>query len=114
MSKEIQIKSYIVLSKAWYGSANLINTDYCEEVNFGYRHNDLSAVTAECAMRWYDLSDGKLPAPRLEIFDDSFSIFAESKLFKRLSENQSHLFPEDFCEMLKEFGFVNATPLRNE
>lgn len=114
MSTEIKNKTFIVLSKAWYGDANLIGQEYCEEVNFGYRANDLSAKQAECAMRWYDLKDGKFPAPRLEIFDDSFSIFEETELFKELSEVTNYLSPDDFCAILEEHGFVNDTPLTNE
>ena len=115
------MKTYIVLSKAWYGKSDIENRKFVEEVNFGIRAGEdgNEGCIAEAMMRWYDLHDGKPPSAKLEIFDDSFAVLTDTKLVERLSqfpngERNIFLHLDQFCRMLEECGYIDATPITNE
>jgi hypothetical protein len=106
------VPDYIVLSRAWYGSARLRQSDeFTEEVLFGCQLPD-GRCLYECAVRWYPLQAGRLPAARLELFDDSWQVLRDfPRLFADLAEMGSNATVAGVCAALRANGFSDRTPL---
>ena len=98
------------LSASWYGEANLKGADYVDEVIFGWFDTDGGVLRdhAEITMRWHMLQGEA--TPRLEVFSDAFKTLARySELINELQHWNNNFDPEDFCELLKDFGFKDLT-----
>lgn len=102
-------RTFIHLSRAWYGPSSLAMADYVDEVMLGFHE-----AGGEIAMRWYVLSN--TPTPRLELFNDSFRALAQMPdLVQALAEADNVDFaPDEFCWMLSRMGFRDATPIDDD
>jgi len=108
-TEEQDSKTYVQLSKAWYGEASLRGRDFIEEIH-------CLVGDIEFAFRWYQLD--KTYAVRLEVYDDAFQIFADADVCELL-RGLAHLvdlgysgnpMPQAICELLAANGFEDATP----
>lgn len=99
-------RTFIHLSRAWYGPANIRTNRYVDEVMLGFH-----LAGGEIAMRWYELS-GKA-VPKLELFNDSFRAFSQMPdLIAALADADNVDFtPGEFCFLLVRLGFRDETPV---
>ena len=92
-----------------------------EEVMIGqYTENNGLTELGEFAVRWYELGHhGHDPAPRLEIYSDSWGAFDHPQmqaLVAWMTENatssgrRERATPDALCARLLELGFVDITP----
>jgi len=104
-------RQYWIHSEAWIASSNPLPLGVIEEVHFTFLHDDGSCV-GEGRMSWYDL--GHEVAPRLEVFNDGWSMLgdlASEGLLGRLRAIENlRISPARFCALLGEFGFDDRTP----
>jgi hypothetical protein len=109
MSHGDDYRAFIHLSRAWYAQANLAGQKYVDEVWF------TDGSGAELLVRWYALGGGA-PAPRLEVFDDSWAALARlSDVIVLLAEADGKNIPPDvFCRALVRAGFRDDTPIDDE
>lgn len=107
MAKKNQ-KSFIVLSKSWYGPANLqmmAKDRIFEEIHLG-----VDDSIADITLHWMNLTD-KIVGIKLEIFDDGWKCFEKCpELFKLLSDcANKNVSPEFLTKKLLKLGFVDKT-----
>lgn len=104
-------RQYCIHTQAWWASANPLPAGVVEAVNFGLYY-DLGCL-GEAQVSWHALGRGRT-APRIEVFDDAWSMLAAltaEGLIERLAElDSSDATPQQFCELLGQFGFEDATP----
>lgn len=106
------IKQYIVSHEAWYASSR--NT--CQnEVMFGY-YSPNGGTSGEMAMRWHNLCASHQRTPRLEVYNDGWHALATFKdVLDALAEvDDVDITPKQFCTILDECGFVDATARKYE
>ena len=107
MTQDSTERTFIHLSRAWYGPANLgANTRYVDEVT----------LSDDINVRWYALQDDRPPAPKLEAFDDSWAALAKmgDLLAWMATQDNKSITPSDFCRALERLGFTDATPIDEE
>lgn len=105
-------RRYIIHSQAWWAPANPLPAGVVEEVGFSI-HDDDDVLLGEARATWHDLGRGEV-SPRLEAFDDAWlmlDLLTTEGLTEQLAELDSEApTPERFCELLRAFGFEDATP----
>lgn len=94
------------LSKAWYAKTSLFQSDYVDEVHFGFHGGDDEKVM----ICWYVLSSFEKPVPRLEAFDSSWKALLQLQDILAMLSERELLSPEEVCALLVEQGFVDVTP----
>lgn len=67
------IRGFYHLSEAWYGPSNLQNSQYTDEVNFGF-FCPSGGTSGEMCLRWQRLGDKNVP--KLECFSDAWHTLA--------------------------------------
>lgn len=105
---------FIHLRRAWYGEATLRQVPFLDEVTFGLKLRPDPGTVGEAAVRWFQLD--RMIAPRLEIFDDAWAVFATfgdlvEQLGRVPSGRRRSISPTDFCRVLEGCGFDDLTPL---
>lgn len=106
-------KGFVQLSRAWYGEANLTHkSEVKDEVTFGYYSPD-GGTSGEMSVRWIRL-EGRF-VPELKIFSDAWSALSNMHdLIDFLGEHDDEdPTPEEFCEYLKQCGFIDKTEEKN-
>lgn len=106
---EDDYRTFVHLSRAWYGPANIRTDRYVDEVMLGFH-----LAGGEIAMRWYELS-GRA-TPKLELFNDSFRALSQMPdLISALADADNVDFtPDEFCRLLVRLGFRDETPVDDE
>jgi len=106
------VKSFVQLSKAWYGKFNLGESDCIDEVTFGFYAPE-GETSGEMAMKWIDLS-GEI-VPKLVVFSDGWSALSNfHDLIDLLGQHDNEdPTPEEFCNLLLQCGFVDKTEPTN-
>jgi len=107
------IRSYIHLSRAWYGEANLTDSNRLDSISFGlYYPGD--GCEAEMTVEWTQLKDKSVPY--LHAFDDSWKALASfGDLLAAIAKvDNKNVTPTQFCAILESCGFKDNTPLRYE
>ena len=119
---EGDIKQYIHLSRAWYAESNLKGRDMVDEVMFGFYRPE-GGTSGEMGMRWMNLGEkwemGKKiihAAPQLQCFNDAWhALYQFQDVLAALAElDDIDITPEQFCQLLDQCGFVDATPVKRE
>lgn len=107
MEKEVE-KKFVQLSRSWYSSDTLARRMYMDQVTMGL-HSSSGGVTSEAIMRWY--KDGEETSAKLELFQDSFKMLSTcSDVFEKLAIYEGKkITPEEFCALLLECDFTDAT-----
>lgn len=106
-------KRFVQLTKQWYAKENLRATKYGEEILIAVDYPNLHDV-GEFALRWYPIENGKLPALRIEIFEDSFQAFLDSGLTFHLGFlNKTNPQPDDIRKILLSMGFEETIAERS-
>lgn len=102
------IKGFTQLSRAWYGKYTLNSADYTDSITFGF-YSPEGGATGEMTVEWICL-DGKI-IPEISIFNDAWSALSQvHDLIDLLGRHDGEdSTPEQFCEFLKECGFVDMT-----
>ena len=105
-------RGFYHLSEAWYGSANLQNSQYLDEVSFGSFFPD-GGTSGEMIMRWEEL--GGKNVPQLQCFDDGWSTLSSfTDLIAELGKlDDDNITPKQFCELLTRLGFKDLTAREN-
>lgn len=94
------------LSKAWYAKADLFQSEYVDEMQFGFHGGDDEKVM----IRWYVLPSFEKPVPRLEAFDSSWKALLRLQDILGMLAEREFIAPEELCALLVEQGFVDTTP----
>ena len=102
------IRGFHHLSKAWYGPANLKNSEVIDEITLGLYHPD-GGTSGEMSIRWSDL--GGKSVPRLVVFNDAWSALAQFKdVIKTLAAwDSDDTTPSEVAAVLTECGFTDLT-----
>jgi hypothetical protein len=112
------LKQYILGSEAWYNKEPLKVGREVDDVAFGYYYPN-GGTSGEMGMRWYNLGtkwDGNeqvpLIAPRLECYNDAWdALFRFQDVLQAMAEiDNIDITPKQFCQILENCGFVDATP----
>lgn len=105
-------KGFYHVSKAYYSDI-LKNRDYDDEITIGYYHPD-GGTTGEFNLRWENL--GGEECCRLIAWDDSWHALSEMpELISFLADMDGEcVSPDEICESLKEMGFTDLTPTKEE
>jgi len=112
--KKAPTRTFVVLSRAWYGPAVLERSDYVEDVLIRFKGGD--GDWRELAIRWYDFPGSPRVGVCVEVFEDAWSAFEEiPEFFKLLSELEDEEFTADeLAAWLEEGAFVDVTPSGRE
>ena len=104
-------KRFVILSKAWYGEANLrARKDGCREaLTFG-TYDQNGSCLAEASFEWIPL--GREILPTLIVMPDSWNLFSEaSEFFTELAKVSARNYSvENLARLLIASGFLDATP----
>lgn len=105
-------KGFYHLSEAWYGSVNLQNSKYTDEVTFGFYYPD-GGTSGEMGVRWQEL--GGKNVPELQCFEDAWHTLASfTDLIAELGKlDDENITPKEFCVLLMRLGFKDLTPREN-
>ena len=109
---EGDFRGFYHLSEAWYGSVNLQNSQYTDEVNFGFYSPD-GGTSGEMSVRWKEL--GGKNVPELQCFEDAWNTLASfTDLIIEMGKLDSQCIqPKEFCTLLSRLGFKDLTPREN-
>lgn len=87
-----------------------------DKVIFGF-YSPGGGTSGQIYMRWHDLSrpyiEGEVHiAPRLEVFSDGWhALWQFRDVLEALAElDDVDITPKEFCQLLDEHGFIDATP----
>jgi hypothetical protein len=102
-------RQYYHYNRAWYGKVNPPKGDEVDSVTIGY-YADGGGTTGECQVQWTRLG-GEI-VPRLKVFDDAWWLLVDfADLFALMAaHNGQNIAPMDFCAILDQCGFIDATP----
>lgn len=102
-------RSYIQLSRAWYGAANL-RRDKTDEVSMRNGSGDEAQGVARVD---FHLLGHETPSPTAKLisYDDEWAALAKwPDLISAVGELGEDPTPADVCAMLDRLGFVDETP----
>lgn len=106
-------RGFTQLSKAWYGDANLKNSEMIDRFSIGFYHPE-GGTTGEFLISYEELG-GKI-IPRLQAFDDGWdALFNFSDLIEAMSKiDDKNISPDDFNKLLVSLGIEDMTPVDDE
>ncbi len=103
---EVLERRYTVLSRAWYGPANLAARyeDIIDRINIGHFSNQ-GGTTGE-----FEIALDKIGL-KVEVWDDAWHLFHyEAELFDKLAQLGTKPALSDVETVLQRCGFIDATP----
>lgn len=106
-------KEFIQLSRAWYGETCLKDRrNISDEVTVMVTTDDEGGFS-EFTVKW-EILQGKL-CPKVGLFSDAWRLFRLlPDLFDELANRQDQdPTPEEFCDLLQELHFIDATEEAN-
>lgn len=106
-------KGFVHHASAWYANRVKLPVYVVDQITFGYYTPD-GGTTGEMVMTWYRLGVNEV-APKLEVFNDAWSALATfADLIAALGQRDDQpTTPEQFCDLLREHGFVDLTQRKN-
>jgi hypothetical protein len=113
------LKQYFIHSKAWYSKNTPKEKGVVETISFGFYHPD-GKIGNELHMEWEDFTaeweQERTILPHLECYSDGWIALAQfGDIIKKLAQiYDDKITPQQFCELLENFGFVDATPLYDD
>ena len=107
-------RSFIHLKHAWYADENLKGADFVDEISIQVEKS--GGLICEFNLRWFNLGDGKPPAPRLEVFNDAWAGFLEhfADFLQELGKRHSDASPDDIIAILNNLEIEDATPTESD
>lgn len=102
-------RAFIHLKDSWYGNHILSKHDYLDEVTFGLYDETDGGTIGELSMNWYEIGNDIVPV--LKVYNDAFRVMNDfSDILQTLSDyNEVNFIPKQFCEILNNHGFTDAT-----
>ena len=106
----MDVRAFYRSSKAWYAKSL---GEHEPEIMFGIYDDHGEGCVAEMSMRWHQLGENLVP--RLECFDDGWSVLATfgdllAELAKRDGKNITEA---EFADILLKLGFKDQTQYTN-
>lgn len=110
---EGDIRSFSILSQAWYGESCLKHADYVDEVTIGF-YSDEGGTSGEFSVRWIELGQGsrRVQAPHLEVFNDAWPAlyYRFNDMLAMMAETKGeNTTPMEFAKKLEYLGIVDRT-----
>ncbi|WEY90730.1 hypothetical protein P5624_00235 (plasmid) [Bacillus subtilis] len=99
-------RGFYHLSESKHAEANLKDSEYVDEVNFGM-FDEGGGVEGEMSLYWIRFGN-KLSA-KLEVFDDAFKVLNQFTDVIQALGNMRDIQPKEFTKLLKELGFADLT-----
>lgn len=102
-------KQFIHYNETYYRQTD---NEWTDEVTFACQAD---GDHGEAFIRWYNLDDGRIVAPRLEAHDDAWSVLYShcQDVLEVLARYPEGLTPEVFCQELAALGYADVTPRKD-
>ena len=116
MPKAKKVRLYYLWSESWYGPANrkAMADPPEDDVTFGlYSLKEGEGCYGEMRVEWWNLGHLRPIDMKLVVWDEAFDTLWEFKdvleKLAHLHDEDRHLSPKEFCELLDSCGFKDAT-----